>query len=196
LKRQDVECSSWREAALQRILRLRPGLVILSEKDGLVASQARPSRPGRPLIQAEEWEEGLRSTVSYLDAHGVKTLVIADVPRAGFDVPICLSRAAAHSWATQDCEPTRQAALNEEARQAESAALRGLKNARLVDFSDKLCAGSSCQSVIGGEVVFRDSNHLTSSFARTLAPFLEREMEYLVGARNGLDQPLIARTSP
>ena len=66
-----------------------------------------------------------------------------------------------------------------------------LKNARLVDFSDKLCTGSFCQSVIGGEVVFRDSNHLTSSFARRLAPFLEREMDSLVGARNGIDQPLI-----
>ena len=196
LKRQDVECSSWREAALQRILQLRPSLVILSETDGFVASRAAPIRSGRPLVPAEEWEEGLRSTVSYLDAHGVRTLVIADVPRAGFDVPICLSRAAAHRWATQDCEPTRQAALNEDARQAESAAIRGLKNARLVDFADKFCTGSLCQSVIGGEVVFRDSNHLTSSFARTLAPFLEHEMEYLVGGRKGIESPLVAQSSP
>lgn len=196
LKRQDVECSAWREAALQRILQLRPSLVILSETDSFVASPAHPTRPERPLVPAEQWEEGLRSTVSYLDSHGVRTLVIADIPRAGFDVPICLSRAAAHRWATQDCEPTRQAALNEDARQAESAALRGLKNARLVDFSDELCTGSFCQSVIGGEVVFRDSNHLTSSFARRLAPFLEREMDSLVGARNGIDQPLIARSPP
>ena len=96
LKRQDVECSSWRESALQRIVQLRPSLVILSETDGFVASPAHPTRPERPLVPAEEWEEGLRSTVSYLDSHGVRTLVIADIPRAGFDVPICLSRAAAH----------------------------------------------------------------------------------------------------
>ncbi len=195
LKRQDVECSSWRESALQRIVQLRPNLVILSEKDALVANRARPTRPGNHPISAREWEEGLRSTVSYLDSRGVETLVIADVPRAGFDVPICLSRAAAHGWAPQDCEPTREAALNEDARQAEDAAIGGLTNARLVDFADKLCTGSFCQSVIGGEVVFRDSNHLTSAFARRLAPYLEREMESVLSIHHGSERPIV-RASP
>jgi peptidoglycan/LPS O-acetylase OafA/YrhL len=196
LKRQDVECSSWREAALQRIVQLHPTVVILSEKDGLVANHARPARAGSHVISGAEWEEGLRSTITHLDSHGVRTLVIADVPREGFDVPICLSRAAAHRWATQDCVLTREAALNEDARQAESAAIRGLKSARLVDFANKLCTGLICPSVIDGEVVFRDSNHLTSSYARKLAPFLEREIEDVVSAEPGIQQPLIVRASP
>jgi hypothetical protein len=194
LKRQDVECSKWREAALQRILQLRPSLVVLSEADGPVINHARPARLGGHLVSAQEWEEGVRSTVSYLDSHGVRTLVIADVPRAGFDVPICLSRAAAHRWATQDCEPTREAALNEDARQAENTAILGLTNTRLVDFADKLCAGLFCQSVIDGEVVFRDSNHLTSNFARKLAPYLEREIEELVDTRKATEHALVARS--
>ena len=179
LKRQDDECWSWREAAMQRILQLHPSLVILSESDGPVAYRARQTRAGNHLVPAQEWEEGLRSTISYFDSRGLKTLAISDVPRAGFDVPICLSRAAAHSWSARDCVVTREAALNEDARQAESAATRGLKNARLLDFADKICAGAFCQSIIGGEVVFRDNNHLTSKFARELAPFLEREMNTL-----------------
>jgi hypothetical protein len=196
LKRQDVECWSWREAALQRIVQLHPTVVILSEKDGLVANHAHPARSGSHVVSAAEWEEGLRSTITYLDAHGVRTLVIADVPREGFDVPICLSRAAAHHWATQHCVLTREAALNEDARQAESAALRGLKSARLVDFADKLCTNSICQSVIDGQVVFRDSNHLTSTYARKLAPFLESEIEHVVSAEPGIEPPLIVRASP
>ncbi len=196
LKRQDVECSSWREAALQRIVQLHPTVVILSEKDGLVANHARPAGAGSHVISAAEWEEGLRSTITYLDSHGVRTLVIADVPREGFDVPICLSRAAAHRWATQDCVLTREAALNEDARQAESTALRGLKSARLVDFADRLCTNLICQSVIDGQVVFRDSNHLTSSYARKLAPFLESEIEHIVSAEPGIESPLIVRASP
>jgi peptidoglycan/LPS O-acetylase OafA/YrhL len=196
LKRQDVECWSWREAALQRIVQLHPTVVVLSEKDGLVANHAHPARSGSHVVSAAEWEEGLRSTITYLDSHGVRTLVIADVPREGFDVPICLSRAAAHRWATQDCVLTREAALNEDARQAESAALRGLKSARLVDFADKLCTDSICQSVIDGQVVFRDSNHLTSTYARKLAPFLESEIEHVVSAEPGIETPLIVRAAP
>jgi peptidoglycan/LPS O-acetylase OafA/YrhL len=190
LKREDVECSLWRESALQRIVQLRPSLVILSEKDGLVANRARPAVPGNHSVSPQKWGEGLRSTVSYLDSHGVRTLVISDVPREGFDVPICLSRAAAHSWANQDCVLPREAALNEDARQAESAAIRGIGAARLVDFADKLCTDQLCQSVIDGEVVFRDSNHLTSNFARKLAPFLEREMESALRDPNGSSQPV------
>ena len=196
LQRQDGECWSWREAALQRIVQLHPSLVILSEKDGVVANRARSARPGSHLISAEEWGEGIRSTVSYLDSLGLKILVIADVPREGFDVPICLSRAAAHQWATQDCAMTRKAALNDDARLAESSALRGLDNARRVDFADKLCSGLFCQSVVDGEVVFRDSNHLTSSFARKLAPILEREIEDVVTTPQPVEAPLIVRASP
>ncbi len=196
LKRPDVECSSWRESALQRIVQLHPNLVILSEKDGLVTNHALPTRPGRHSIPAQEWGEGLRSTVSFLDSHGLNTLVIADVPREGFDVPICLSRAAAHPWATQNCAATRAAALNEDARQAESAALRGFTTVRLVDFADKLCAGMFCQPIIDGQVVFKDSNHLTSSFARKLAPVLQQEMEYLLKTSHGIEQPFTVRASP
>lgn len=97
-------------------------------------------------------------------------------------------------WAKQDCVLPREAALNEDARQAESTAVRGIKTARLVDFADKLCTGLLCQSVIDGEVVFRDSNHLTSNFARKLAPFLEREMELALSAPNGSGQT--AQISP
>ena len=193
LNRPDVECSSWREAALSRIAQLRPTLVVLSETDGSVANHARPTRPGRThAISAEEWEKGVRSTVSYLDSHGLKTLVIADMPHESFDVPICLSRAAAHPWANQDCVLPREASLNEDARQAERAAIRGFKSARLSDFVDKVCVGLFCQSVIDGEVVFKDSNHMTSTFVRKLAPFLEREMRYLMNTGHGNEQPLMS----
>ena len=195
LKRQDVECSSWRESALQRIVQLHPNLVILSEKDGLVANHTHPTGLGSHAISAKEWGEGIRSTVSYLDSHGIGTVLIADVPRAGFDVPICLSRAAAHDWAPQDCEPKRETALNEDARQAEDAAIIGLANVRLLDFADTLCTGPFCQPVIGGEVVFRDSNHLTSSFARRLAPYLQREIELVLSNHHGNIQPIV-RSSP
>src|SRR5262249_36197514 len=102
LKRTDTECSAWREAALRQILELNPYLVILSEKDG--------STP------PAQWEQGLRSTDSYLSRHGLKTLVIADVPRPRLDIPTCLSRAAAHSLGARDCFILRDRALNETAR--------------------------------------------------------------------------------
>jgi peptidoglycan/LPS O-acetylase OafA/YrhL len=180
LKRPDTECTAWREAALLRIVQMHPHVVVLSQKDGAVSDLPVPGRRHSP-ISGKEWQKGLRSTLSFLDTHGVKTVVIADVPRAEFDVPICLSRAAAHSWGARECLVPRSAALNEDARQAESIATEGLNGVRYADFADKFCSGSLCQPVIAGQVVYRDSNHMTSSFARGLAPYLEGEVASLVG---------------
>jgi peptidoglycan/LPS O-acetylase OafA/YrhL len=174
LKRDDTECTLWRSAALARIAGLHPHLVVLSESDQPV------SEPGQIRLHAvspEDWERGLRSTASYLDSRDVKTVVIADVPRPEFDVPTCLSRAAARSHSVQDCNVSRSTALNEDARRAERAAVTGLANIRLLDFADQLCPNQVCQTLVDGQVVFRDGDHLTSSFSQSLAPVLKREME-------------------
>ena len=66
-------------------------------------------------------------------------------------------------------------------RQAENAAVQDISGARLVDFTEKFCPGSVCQSTIAGQVVYRDSNHMTSSFAQEFVPLLEQQMDSLVG---------------
>jgi peptidoglycan/LPS O-acetylase OafA/YrhL len=174
LKRDDTECPLWRSAALARIASLHPHLVVLSESDQPVAGQGQARLHS---VSPEDWERGLRSTVSYLDSRDVKTVVIADVPRPEFDVPTCLSRAAARSHSAQACNVSRSAALNEDARRAERAAVTGLNNIRLLDFADQLCPNQICQTLVDGQVVFRDGDHLTSSFSQSLAPVLKREME-------------------
>lgn len=167
LKRDDTECVLWRKAALARIGTLHPHLVAVSEADSPVADLARGI--GSHSISADESQRGLRSTVSYLDSRDLKTIVIADVPRPEFDVPTCLSRAAAQSRSVQDCNVSRSAAFNEDARRAERAAITGLNNTRLVDRADQFCPNQTCPTLVEGQVVFRDGNHITSSFSRSLA---------------------------
>jgi len=175
MKRPDTECTLWREAALNRIAQIHPALVVISETDGMVADSEHPLRPH--LVTAEDWQQGLRSTLSYLDDRGLRTVFIADIPRADFDIPTCLSRAAANDRTDHGCDFAKAVALNESARQAERTAVDYSHNTRLLDFADKLCPGAVCLTVIDGEVVFRDSNHLASRFATTLAPSLKREIE-------------------
>lgn len=179
LKRDDTECALWRSAALARIATLHPHLVVLSESDQVVTERGQV---GLHAVSPQDWERGLRATASYLDSRDVKTVIIADVPRPEFDVPTCLSRAAARSHSPQDCNVTRSAALNEGARSAERAAVTGLSNVRLLDFADQLCPNQICQTLVDGKVVFRDGDHLTSSFSQSLAPVLKREMESLGNA--------------
>jgi peptidoglycan/LPS O-acetylase OafA/YrhL len=179
LKHIDRECSSWREAALARITQLHPSTVLIGDSVGYIEGQGRDAEHDR-LLSAPQWREGMRSMLQYLDSRGLETIVLADVPRAGFNVPTCLSRAVAHGWPPQECMLQRNLSLDNDVREAEANAASRFSNVRIVDFSDELCSDSVCPPVIGGQVVYRDNNHLTASFARTLAPELALRMVPLV----------------
>jgi len=59
---------------------------------------------------------------------------------------------------------------------AVSDALRGVDGVRMLDPTDLLCLEDLCPSVIGDVLVYRNSGHLTASFAATMGPWLERRL--------------------
>ncbi len=189
LGREDAECHTWREAALSTIIKESPRLVILSEKDAVVANI---SSAISHKVSPSQWEEGLHSTVSYLDVQGIKTLLIADTPRARSDIPTCLSRAAAHSWASSDCIIHRNLAINLEALKAESSAVKDIPRAMLVDFAETFCPGETCEATAAGKVIYRDSNHMASSFAKGLAPLLTQKIDYLLSPPQNKQTPKVS----
>ncbi|WP_221585417.1 acyltransferase family protein [Microbacterium sp. G2-8] len=54
-------------------------------------------------------------------------------------------------------------------------------HAQLLDLTPYYCADGMCPAVIGGVVVYRDSHHLTSTYASTLGPYLARELGTALG---------------
>jgi hypothetical protein len=44
----------------------------------------------------------------------------------------------------------------------------------VVDFTNAICDAETCHAVVGGVVVYADSNHLTGTFAETIAPQLQQ----------------------
>ncbi|RWZ68533.1 acyltransferase [Labedella populi] len=54
--------------------------------------------------------------------------------------------------------------------------------ATLVDFTPYFCDGDVCPPVIGGSIVYRDPGHLTSTYARTLAPLLGDAIQQAIGS--------------
>ena len=172
-----ARCEAWRRKALDRVAALSPAMVVLGENSGFVAS-------GLP-ITPEQWGDGLRATLTTLDAIGAKTLVMADIPAYSFDVPVCLSRASAAIWGARPCVTARAIGLNEPVRDQERAAVSGDANARWVDFADLFCPGSRCQPVVDNVVGYRDGNHMSEALANHLAPRLGHEMNLLMGSETG-----------
>lgn len=60
----------------------------------------------------------MRSTPQYLDSPGLRIIVLAEVPRAGFNAPTSLSQALAHGRPTQGRMLQRNLLLTRNVREA------------------------------------------------------------------------------
>ena len=101
-------------------------------------------------------------------AAGARVLVLGPVPDPHANVPVCLS---AHLGDALACAPDRAAGLNGAGLTAESKAT-GAGGGQYADLSQLFCDAEVCPVVLGSDLVFRDDNHVTVSFARTLTPVL------------------------
>ena len=50
------------------------------------------------------------------------------------------------------------------------------KQVAVSDFTSSFCDPKTCYSTIGGVIAYFDRSHMTTTFARTLAPYLEPEV--------------------
>jgi peptidoglycan/LPS O-acetylase OafA/YrhL len=116
------------------------------------------------------WQGGETSAVSGLTklwdgltSSGNNLVAIKDSPFPGRDMVQCLQ-------AKKDCTFSRATGLKFDPQVASASSN---KKITLLDFDNVFCDPNKCFSLIGNTIVFRDDNHLTDTFARTMAPFIE-----------------------
>jgi hypothetical protein len=101
-------------------------------------------------------------------------VVIRDSPEARYDTLTCVARAhARHVPAGRACAIPRPDALPADPAVAAAKQL-GSPRVRSVDLTKFFCGPRRCFPVVGGVLVYKDENHLTPLFARTLGPYLLR----------------------
>lgn len=104
---------------------------------------------------------------------GKRVFVIEDVPlTSGQSIPDCV---ALHAAGSDPCVVPRATALAYDPA-VNSVALAASKRISLIDLSAAFCDADTCHSVVGGLIAYRDSHHLTATFALTLIPRLEKAM--------------------
>jgi hypothetical protein len=106
-------------------------------------------------------------------------VVIRDNPVIENDTLACVRRAiAGHRPAGPACAVRRTHALKPDPAVA-AANLVGSPRVQVVDLSRMFCGDAACYPVIGGVLVYKDTDHMTSQFSTTLGPFLLRQVERL-----------------
>jgi len=102
-------------------------------------------------------------------------VVIRDTPASRDDVLGCVSQALLPQ---QECAMPELLALPPDPAVAAAAQL-GAPRFQTVDLTGFFCDGTLCFPVVGGVLVYLDSNHLTPRFVSTLAPYLDAQLHRL-----------------
>ncbi|MFM9084951.1 MAG: acyltransferase family protein [Acidimicrobiia bacterium] len=151
------QCRTWFSNVLQRIGDEAVDLTIVSgflNSDGLVVE---PAAFARDLADARDALVA-RSPVMF----------IADTPRPGEQIPICLSADPAN---ISRCHLVRTDAFRADA-DAIARDVFSTADATYLDLTDAFCAGETCPAVVGTSVVYRDQSHIAPAYALRLTDVL------------------------
>lgn len=167
------ECTEWRARVVEFIRETQPELIIVSNSSGYLMDH--PDNQDPKLYR--EWQAGVQNTLSILDEFAGTTIVIADNPRLDFNAPECLSRAA---WKKQDHRKLCSLPVQDEMQQNIFALERDVVESYDSVFSlvmnDLICPKQNCPVMSGTQVLYSDSNHLTSSYVTTLSGVLKERL--------------------
>ncbi len=149
-------CARWNSGVVDVIAGLAPDAVLTvgTRTVGSGGSEWLPD------AQVQRWHE--------LDARGVPVLALRDTPRFTFRVPECIEAADGDHTA---CAQPRSSALADVSPLLTATDLP--ESLVPLDLSDAFCTPVTCPTVIDGVLVYRDRDHMTATFATTLAGPLE-----------------------
>jgi len=165
LKRDYRECTAFNEATVARITEVKPALTIVVNR--------RTFRPIADGITPASAGAAFGEMVARLPG---ATAILVDTPDPGRDVPACLSK---HPSDIRACLFTQDDADNREIGVAERVAA-DVSGAQLIDLTSSVCATWPCSPISGSLLIYRDEDHMTKTFSRSLAAPLSVEIEKLL----------------
>ena len=165
LKREYRECAAFNEATIARINEIKPALTIIVNR--------RTFRPIDSGITSALAGVAFGEMVARLPG---ATAILVDTPDPGRDVPACLSK---HPDDIRLCLFTQDDADNREIGVAERVATN-VSGAQLIDLTSSICAAWPCSPIQGSILKFRDEDHMTETFSRSLAAPLGIEIAKLL----------------
>ncbi|MGE3285656.1 MAG: acyltransferase family protein [Pseudonocardia sp.] len=159
----DVSCRRWNDVVLAEIDRLRP--------DAVVTIGTRDVRPGL----TEELPSGYLAQWERLGSMGMPVVAVRDNPRFPQSPPDCLQL---HGRENPACGVPRDAVY---APEPPWMRVPLPANVGFLDTADLLCDAELCPAEAGNVLVYMDDNHLSGTYAATMAPLLDQPLRDLLG---------------
>jgi hypothetical protein len=160
--REFTECSKWRAAAAEYIRDAAPALVVVGSA-------------GSYPFDTDTWRDGSVDFLRSIAAPGRRIAVLGPTPVLPFDAPYCLMRSHDQLPQVPDLDEC-SVPLGEVAFTGVEAALREavaqVSGAAYIDAATLACPEGRCAAWRGGQLAFRDNQHLNARYVESLAPGL------------------------
>lgn len=151
-------CVDFNKATLAEVLKMKPDVVVTTS-----------TRTNAQSNQPERVDPSWVAEVKTLNDAGIQVVAFRDTPRTVQPVPACLEK---NPGAYVACGSQRAEIYSED---SPTAAVAGeLPNTKFLDLSKYFCPDANCPAVIGGVIVYKDDNHVTATYMKTLTPFFEK----------------------
>ena len=166
-----AECVRWNQQ-VQRWFARHPEVTTVFVSQ--ISGGAGVIAPGRDQLAAQR--AGYLAAWKALPASVREIIVLRDTPKVLGDTDTCVQEAMGRDRrADLACAVPRRTALSTDSAAVAGASGREART-RVVDLTRFFCDGSRCYPVVGGALVFKDQNHMTETFAKSLAPYLRRAL--------------------
>lgn len=159
----DPSCKKWNIAALEKIVQLKPDLVLS------LATRWQ----GMDERRTEYVPTGYHSHFATLEAAGIKVFALRDNPWMDKDVPLCVYSPVAVDKAA--CGRKRSHVLDDVSFKRGIAGMPA--NVHVGDMSDHFCDKQHCWAVRHGISIYRDSNHITATYAKKISVSLREQIK-------------------
>lgn len=160
-------CERWRDAVLRFVRSTRPDLVIMGSTYTYDFNET-------------QWREGTQRILEAIAGDAGRIAILRSTPTLPFDAPSCLSpRGRLYNWLANEerCIAPVTRGKRDDVHRWIAEAAEAYENVEIIDLTDTVCPGGLCSAERQGIVVFRDSQHLTASFARSLSGELGRRLK-------------------
>lgn len=160
-------CRQWRDDVLVLLEKLHPDVIFMGS-----ASTYK--------FTSEQWREGTSRILERLHQITNKIFIIPGTPSLSFDGPGCVARNISNLkklTTTDICSSLNRGTLVDPVVTELREAAGRFDNTELLDLNDLVCPGGTCSAVNNQNVVvFRDSQHLTDTFVRSLVPIIREKL--------------------
>jgi len=157
-------CAEWNAEVAEELAEQQP--------DAVVTLATREVRPGLTEVTPQGFVDAWKK----MDDAGVAVVAVRDNPRPPFFVPECVGREGRHAEA---CGMPREDVY---APLPPYALLPDVPpNVSFVDTAPAICEPDFCPSEIGNVLVYMDDNHLTATYAESMAPLFDEHFTHRLG---------------